>query len=383
MTITTPGGNAAGTDTSHSNIEVSDEELKAMSTEELARLGARMDGVELVEYGERFVPGSPADKRAERGVAMWFLLTAIFAIAFVVIFIFWPAGYETAYSDKQLTYALYTPLIGLTLGGALLCLGIGVVALAKKITPHEVAVQTRHDGFSQEVDRKTLSGEVFDVVDKSGLVKRRGVLKGSLLLAGGGLGLATIVPVLGGFIKNPWAEGADSQLWVTPWAPLADGSRIRLTQQDGTPVRPEDLEAGGMSTVYPGVAGGAKFSDAPVMLFRLRPNQAVSIRTGQEGFQFGDYYAYSKICTHVGCPVSLYEQQTGRVLCPCHQSQFDVFDGMRPVFGPAARPLPQLPIELDSEGYFVATSDFIEAVGPGFWENGKYPAWGSSPKEQS
>lgn len=131
------------------------------------------------------------------------------------------------------------------------------------------------------------------------------------------------------------------------------------------------MDAGGLITVFPGVEGGSKSSDSPVMLFRLRPGAAVNIRDGQDGFEYGDYYAYSKICTHVGCPVSLYEQQTGRILCPCHQSQFDVFDGAKSVFGPAARPLPQLPIELDAEGYFVAKRDFIEPVGPGFWESGQ------------
>jgi ubiquinol-cytochrome c reductase iron-sulfur subunit len=139
-----------------------------------------------------------------------------------------------------------------------------------------------------------------------------------------------------------------------------------------------------METVFPGVPGGGRAPDSAVMLFRLRSDTVVYIRNGQDGFEYGDYYAYSKICTHVGCPVSLYEQQTGRVLCPCHQSQFDVQDGARPVFGPAARPLPQLPIELDSDGYFVATSDFIEPVGPGFWESyqGK-GKWGSHPKGSS
>ena len=106
------------------------------------------------------------------------------------------------------------------------------------------------------------------------------------------------------------------------------------------------------------------------MLFRLRANEPMKFRdAAHETFRYGDYYAYSKICTHVGCPVSLYEQQTGRILCPCHQSQFDVNDGARPVFGPAARPLPQLPITVDDEGYFIAVSDFTEPVGPGFWEN--------------
>jgi ubiquinol-cytochrome c reductase iron-sulfur subunit len=344
------------------NLQVPDQAERAkMSREELGALGMALDGVELAEYGERYIPGSPADKRAERQVAKWFLLAGLMAVLFIVAFIWWPSEWVPASSDGQLAYALYTPIIGATLGATILFFGIGVVAMAKKIMPHEVAIQQRHIGMSDQVDRQTLAAQVLDVGDKAG-IKRRGMLKGSLLLAGGGLGIAAVVPVLGGFIKNPWAERADSPLW-------------------GTPVRPEDLEAGSMATVFPGVPGGAKASDAAVMLFRVRSDSVIRIRDGQQGFQFGDYYAYSKICTHVGCPVSLYEQQTGRVLCPCHQSQFNLYEGMFPVFGPATRPLPQLPIELDDEGYFVAAKDFVEAVGPGFWENGKFPAWYSEPKE--
>jgi len=365
-----------------SDLEVpSGEVLASMSREELARLGARLDGVELVEYGDRYEPGSPADKRAERKVARWFLLAGMLGLAFVVVFIWWPAGYQPATSDKQLMYALYTPMIGITLGGAIFAFGIGVIALAKKIAPHEVAVQQRHEGMSAEVDRRTLGAEVMDTGDKMG-IKRRGILKGSLALAGGAIGLVAVVPILGGFIKNPWAKGVGSDLWVTGWAPVG-GKKVRLAQFDGTPVRPEDMEAGALATVFPGVPGGAKLSDSAVMLVRLRPNDPVRIRDGQEGFEFGDYYAFSKVCTHVGCPTSLYEQQTGRILCPCHQSQFDINDGCRSVFGPATRPLPQLPIELDDEGYFVARHDFIEAVGPGFWENGKHPEFKSSPKGNS
>ncbi len=364
------------------NVQIpSDEELGKMSKEELTRLGAALDGVELVEYGERYVPGSPADRRAERNVAKWFLLSALFGLALVVLFIVWPAGYRTAYDgNAQTLYGLYTPLIGATLGASVLFFGIGVIALAKKIAPHEVAVQQRHIGMSDEVDRQTLGAEMVDTVQKMGMVKRRGILKGSLALAGGALGLAVLVPVLGGFLKNPWAKGADSDLWVTLWKPV-NGKKVRLVQIDGTPVRPSDLAAGSLATVFPGVDGGASSSDSAVMLFRLRSDSTVMVRDGQDGFEFGDYYAYSKICTHVGCPVSLFEQQTGRILCPCHQSQFDVYNGAKPVFGPASRPLPQLPIELDDAGYFVAKSDFIEPVGPGFWESptGK-TKFGSHPK---
>jgi ubiquinol-cytochrome c reductase iron-sulfur subunit len=364
----------------------SDEELAGMTKEELTRLGAALDGVELVEYGERYIPGSPADIRAERSVAKWFLLAALFGLASAVLFIVWPAGYQTAYSGtKQTLYGLFTPLVGATLGACVLFFGIGIIALAKKIAPHELAVQQRHIGMSDEVDRQTFGAEMVDTVDKMGMVKRRGLLKSTLALSGGVLGLAILVPVLGGFLKSPWAKGDNSDLWVTLWKPTVLPNKtiqkVRMTYQDGSPVRPSDLDAGALATVFPGVAGGLTSSDSAVMLFRLRSDAVVQIRNGQDGFEYGDYYAYSKICTHVGCPVSLYEQQTGRILCPCHQSQFDVLDGAKPVFGPATRPLPQLPIELDDEGYFVARSDFIEPVGPGFWESNQgSKKWGSHPK---
>jgi len=106
------------------------------------------------------------------------------------------------------------------------------------------------------------------------------------------------------------------------------------------------------------------------MLIRLRPEDAKNAikRKGQESFNFGDYFAYSKICTHLGCPTSLFEQQTNRILCPCHQSQFSATEWGKPIFGPAARALPQLPITVNSEGYLVANGDFIEPLGPAFWE---------------
>jgi ubiquinol-cytochrome c reductase iron-sulfur subunit len=369
----------------HNTVAVpTSDEMAGMTQEELARLGARLDGVELVEYGPRFEPGSPAEKRAERQVAKWFFLSALFALAFVVIFIVWPAGYEDPFSSRQWVFALYTPLLGITLGAAILCLGLGVMSIARRIAPHELAIQQRHVGGSAEHDRQTVGAELMDTLDKTGLKTRRGLLKTSLLLAGGGIATAAVVGPIGGLIKNPWAKGEESDLWVTPWRPAADGTLVRLTYQDGSFVRPEDLAVGSMATVFPGVPGGAIASDAAVMLFRLRPNEPILIRNGQDGFEYGDYYAFSKICTHVGCPVSLYEDQTGRVLCPCHQSQFDVHDGAKPVFGPATRPLPQLPIDVDSEGYFVATRDFIEPVGPGFWESTQGSApWGSHPKKES
>ena len=108
----------------------------------------------------------------------------------------------------------------------------------------------------------------------------------------------------------------------------------------------------------------------PVMLIRIKPVDMTRVvkRKGQESFNFGELFAYTKVCSHLGCPSSLYEQQTYRILCPCHQSQFDALHFARPIFGPAARALAQLPITIDEDGYLVANGDFIEPVGPAFWE---------------
>ena len=108
----------------------------------------------------------------------------------------------------------------------------------------------------------------------------------------------------------------------------------------------------------------------PVMLIRIKPQDMHKVvkRQGQESFNFGDLFAYTKVCSHLGCPSSLYEQQTYRILCPCHQSQFDALHFAKPIFGPAARALAQLPLTIDKDGYLVANGDFIEPVGPAFWE---------------
>jgi ubiquinol-cytochrome c reductase iron-sulfur subunit len=138
------------------------------------------------------------------------------------------------------------------------------------------------------------------------------------------------------------------------------------------------MDAGSIATVFPFKRSWSEkeaydamhASNSPVMLIRLRPDQAEQViqRKGQASFHYGDYYAYSKICTHLGCPASLYETQDARLLCPCHQSQFDMLEYAKPIFGPATRPLPQLPIAVNDEGYFYAKHDFIEPVGPAFWE---------------
>jgi len=332
----------------------SEAELKRMSVPEAMRVGAELDGVHIVHKRERFpVPGTKGDRRAERGVSVCFIITFLATVAFTVIYIAAP----WQYSQTDNSYTLFTPLLGVTMAIALGGVGVGAVLWAKWLMPEEESVQDRHDGRSSEVDRQTLAAAIVDGgLNDTGLA-RRSLLRRSLGLGAGALGVLAIVP-LGGFIKKP-----RDALFTTPWK-----AGVRLVNHDGRPVRPGDMLPGSLMTVFPGVPGGVKAPDAPTMLIRLRPGQTVQARPGQENFGWEDFVAFSKICTHAGCPVSLYEQQTGRILCPCHQSQFDVALDAKPVFGPAARPLPALAITVGEDGYFEAEGDYREPIGPSFWE---------------
>lgn len=370
--------------------EPSEAELAEMDRDQLVKLGTALDGVEIVDYPDPWpVKGTRAEKRAERGIALWFLLAAVAGLAFVVL-LCWPNvwRYRAPGSAGTFWYDLYTPALGVTLGLAILGLGVGILLYTRRFIPHELAVQERHDGNgegSAEIDKKTIVAELVDAGARS-TIARRSLIKRTAALGGGALGLGLVALPVASFIKSPWREAnpADT-LWHTPWAPEHPGDVVYLRRYTGDSqqidlVRPEDLDAGGMETVFPfheserndpeRLAAVFTRSDTPVMLIRLRPEDAARVvkRKGQEDFNFGEYYAYSKICTHVGCPASLYEQRTNRILCPCHQSQFDALRYGKPIFGPATRALPQLPITVSPDGYLVARSDFIEPVGPAFWE---------------
>ena len=150
----------------------------------------------------------------------------------------------------------------------------------------------------------------------------------------------------------------------------------------GTPIRPADLEIGDLLNAEPelifavdeegqpvleGVTLQIAKSKGAVVLVRMDPDENKPGK-GRENWAVDGILCYSKICTHVGCPISLNERKTHHLLCPCHQSTFDLADAAKVVFGPAARALPQLPLMVDDEGYLVAQSDFREPVGPSYWE---------------
>jgi ubiquinol-cytochrome c reductase iron-sulfur subunit len=375
-----------------------DDQLAAMSTEDLVRLGGKLDGVDTVLKEPRWpVEGTRAEKRAERLVAFWLLLGGILGLALLLAFLFWPWEYKPYGVKGNFLYTLSTPVYGVTFGLSILAIGVGAVLYQKKFIPEEISIQDRHDGQSSELDRKTAAANLIDAFEGS-TVKRRKLIGMSLGIGLGAFGVGTLVAALGGIIKNPWkpvvptADGLKAVLWTSDWTPRFNGETIYLGRATGRPgespfvkMRPEDLDAGGMETVFPWrqsdgdgttvesherlgvVAMGVR---NPVMLIRIKPGDMGRVvkRQGQESFNFGDLFAYTKVCSHLGCPSSLYEQQTYRILCPCHQSQFDALHFARPIFGPAARALAQLPITIDKDGYLVANGDFIEPVGPAFWE---------------
>ena len=356
-----------------------------MTHDQLARLAGELDDVEVVHNADKFpVPGTREEKRTERSVALWFAISAVSGLAFIAGFLFWPHEYVSQGEPGYEAYVLYTPVIGLTFGLAVLALGVGVIQYVKKLFPDEVSIQQRHDGASDELDRRTVMAQLTDAGTRT-TIGRRKLIQRSAGAAAGIFGLGLGIAAIGPLVRNPWKGGDDAALWHTGWRP-ENGETVYMRTDTGVlteiaRVRPEDMEPGSMQTVFPfresergdeeKLLEAQRASDAPVMLIRLRPGTQVITRPGQENFNYGDYYAYSKVCTHLGCPTSLYQAQDNRILCPCHQSQFLATENAEPVFGPAARPLPQLPITVDREGYFVARSDFIEPVGPAFWERGK------------
>ncbi|MFN2560176.1 MAG: ubiquinol-cytochrome c reductase iron-sulfur subunit [Jatrophihabitans sp.] len=368
------------TDGSHGGTMPSEEEIRRMTPEEAMIAGAEVDGVRIVHRRDRFpIRGTKAEKRAERGVAMAFIVSALAGLGFIVAFIAVPFRWHLPGTAQNFKY--YTPALGGLLAIMLIFLGIGMVLWSKWLMPEEEAIQDRHDVPSSEEDKLLTEAALIVGLEDTGL-PRRGLLMRSLLLAGGAMATVPLVALVGGMIKKPGDKLFHTLFKPNPKMFPESGGRVPIVYSDWRRVSPDDLEPGGLATVFPGVRdevngyNGVNDASSPTLLIRLKPGQTVKPRKGQGTFGWPahnpEYIAFSKICTHAGCPASLYEQQTGRLLCPCHQSQFQVLEDAKPVFGPATRSLPKLPITVetgkDGRQYFVALSDYKEPIGPGFWE---------------
>ncbi len=234
--------------------------------------------------------------------------------------------------------------LSLFLGGA------GLVSWARSAMPDELAVGEREELASSPEERAQFV-EAF-VSGEQSIVRRR-LLSGSLLLLVGGLS-AVGVSLIRSLGPNPFPL-----LRHTSWK-----AGTRLVTSDGKPVKAADTYVGGVLTVFPD--GNVGDANGQTLLIRVESNK-LKLPPEQRKWTYQGIIAYSKICTHAGCPVGLYQEEQQLLLCPCHQSTFDVLRGAKPIAGPATRPLPQLPIAVDADGFLIAQSDYKTPVGPGYW----------------
>ena len=249
-------------------------------------------------------------------------------------------------------------LEGVFAGVGLFAFGFGLSAWGKYLLPQGPFVEERHTLASSDSDRDAMKAAV---VDRGGMVFRRRGFLGGLLGAGASvMGIVLAFPLIRSLAPDQPGKALDFTDWKT-------GSR--LVKVDGEPVHVADLEVGGVLTVFPeGFEGsGIEQMRNQTILLRIGTENHRTIR-GRETWGPRGYLAYSKVCTHAGCPVGLYQKADKILVCPCHQSMFNVKDGAWPFFGPAPRPLPQLPLMIDSAGFLRAQSDYHEPIGPGFWE---------------
>jgi ubiquinol-cytochrome c reductase iron-sulfur subunit len=240
------------------------------------------------------------------------------------------------------------PLEGLLLTVALGGVGGAIVVWAISLMHAPAETEPRHPLVSPEEQREAME----EALDLQSITRRRFLVR---MLGGAGALLAAAL-VLPAFSLGPRPE---RELFETGWR-----RGLRLVGGDGEPIRVDDLELQSVATVFPEGAVGRP--DSGTMLIRLRPSD-LHLPADRQAWAPEGFVAYSKLCTHAGCPVGLYRAQDQVLICPCHQSTFDVTRGAVPVFGPAARPLPQLPLEIDADGFLVAGGGFDAPVGPSFW----------------
>lgn len=234
---------------------------------------------------------------------------------------------------------------GLTLALAFAGLAFAALGWANWLIPAEQIVEERDVAPSSPADRES---EEREVLEGERELSRRTLLVRLLYGALAALTAALVVPV------RSLGHAPDGTLFRTKWK-----RGDRLVREDGRAVRQNELEVDSVVTVFPEDAVGDPQSQA--VLVRVPQD----LNAGSAG-----YLAFSKICTHAGCPVALYRATEHQLMCPCHQSLFDVLDAGRVVAGPADHALPQLPIQIDGSGYIRALGDFPNPVGPGFWERG-------------
>jgi ubiquinol-cytochrome c reductase iron-sulfur subunit len=270
-------------------------------------------------------------------IAIAFTLSGAASVAFIVAYF----------------YGANTQLEGFFLAVSFGALGWGFVGWAKALMPGGHYVEER-EPHPSSVEQRRAAAE--DFVESRQQIGRRRMLGRLLAGAAGLFGVAALFPIAS------LGPSPGRTLFRTAWTVGA-----RVVTSAGLPIRLEDLGQGELITVFP--EGYTDSADSQTVLIRVEPGE-LELQGGRQDWAPDGAVAYSKVCTHAGCPVGLYEQEQNLLFCPCHQSIFDALRGAEPTAGPATRPLPQLPLNVDEDGFLVARGDFPEPVGPGFWNGG-------------
>ncbi|AZS87743.1 Rieske 2Fe-2S domain-containing protein [Streptomyces griseoviridis] len=303
-----------------------------------------------------------AAKRSERAVALLFTLSMLATVGFIASYVaiphdqavyVFPIGHINA-----LNFAL-----GLTLGVALFAIGAGAVHWARTLMSDVEVADERHPiEAAPEVKAKVMAD--FKEGAKESALGRRKLIRNTMF------GALALFPLSGVMLLRDLGPLPGTKLRHTLWSK----GKLLVNMNTNEPLRASDVAVGSLTFAKPeGLEEHdedfqKEIAKAALMIVRIQPDNIKDKRELQWSHE--GIVAYSKICTHVGCPISLYEQQTHHVLCPCHQSTFDLSDGARVIFGPAGHALPQLRIGVNDEGYLEALGDFDEPVGPAFWERG-------------
>ncbi len=303
------------------------------------------------------------ERTAERWVYVLFYLSIVGSIGAMLAYMFFPME-----SGNLWEIRLNNMFVGIGMTLALLALGVGAVHWGKALMADHESIDERHPVASDEETRET-AAEIFTIADQESGFSRRTLVRNSLI------GALIAFPIPGITLLRglaPQDQDPVVLLKHTMWDKGVRLARDHGGHHVGAPIRAADVTIGSVFHVVPENLGQAtnvldEKAKAIVLLIRLNPEDLIEPED-RKSWSYDGIVAYSKVCTHVGCPVALNEQHTHHLLCPCHQSQFDVSDQAKVIFGPAKRPLPQLPITVDEEGYLIAQSDFTEPVGPSYWE---------------
>ncbi|MBB1512549.1 Rieske 2Fe-2S domain-containing protein [Tessaracoccus sp. MC1679] len=341
---------------SHDNLPVRDPEL-----------GHSVANPGLEEHVERYADADKgAGNRAYTAILLMLGAVPLLSIAFIVIYFAVPRDMVIDFGILRAN--AQNVGFGLTGGLSAVLIGVAVIQWARVIMDDREMVETRHSASSSPEEMRTMLQGWDDGVEQSG-VRRRKLILGAL---GGAVGMSVVplVVLLADMGPHPTKAVRAETIEQTIWAEDV----LILNDENWLPIRPEMLEVGQLVNAQPatlrdlhGVEAHQAKAKSSLILVRMDPN-SIQIPESRRDWHVSGILAYSKICTHVGCPISLWERQTHHLLCPCHQSTFDLGNSGVVVFGPAARSLPQLAIKVNADGYLVAQGDFTLPVGPSFFE---------------